>query len=400
MYSLLGLPNELLVHIAGHCKTKELSQLIRTCWRLHNLFNVHLYRRGLVGKPQALEQAVETRNQATAERFFEYTTPPPALLSTALIRVCERGDAVFARLLLDHGALPDGEPDTAQSMKGAPLLMAAIHRHLPLVEILLASGASPKVYSLGQKIMIIVHCTKLDGGSPAAPLNAKRDVPYDPRILHRLVQHGMDVISDPGIVGRALTQRCPPSVIGLLLDFGLDPNQPANVDERPLQRVFGRACGADEEECASFIRRCVQNGVEINARPPGGYTVLHMAVMYGRPLLVRTLIAAGADVNAPGQGGVTPLHVGPIHDKDNEDIIRALLDSGADMAAVDDAGKQRVLMRVINARNQPCMRLLLDRGIDLIPAVSASELMLVAVYLDDAPAVRRLLHECQDTDLM
>ncbi|KAL4914473.1 ankyrin repeat-containing domain protein [Aspergillus aurantiobrunneus] len=410
MHSLLYLPNELLLDIATSCNTQDLGRLTCTCWPLHNLLNLQLYRRGVQVQcdPPLLVYAAETRNPGTAQRVLQYTAPSPDTLSEALMRICKKeekgnskgneNDTTIARLLLAHGACPNTNQPGAGS---APLFTAALHRHLELVEILLEAGARATGYTLREITLLITHCTKLDDDADCAT-----ELPYDPRILQLLVQHGMHTDRNPSIVWRLLTQNCRPSVFGLLVDLGLlDPNLPKAPKDRPLYLVINEAWRGISEECAYFVRKCIEHGTDINIWQPGQPTLLHLAVLRNLPDVVRELIAAGAAVNARGRDGLTPLHQGRSgrYEDDDVDIAQTLLDAGADMAAVDDEGRQHVLMRVINSTtskraNYPCMRLLLDRGLERIPAVDPGELMLAAVYLDDVRAVRRIL-QCGDIDL-
>jgi len=81
----------------------------------------------------------------------------------------------------------------------------------------------------------------------------------------------------------------------------------------------------------------IDAGAEVDAKARTGYqTPLHLAVGSGHPDMVRLLIARGADVNARDEhlGGRAPLHLacdgGMLRDKAQVDIVRMLLENGAD----------------------------------------------------------------------
>lgn len=58
-------------------------------------------------------------------------------------------------------------------------------------------------------------------------------------------------------------------------------------------------------------------------------TCLHLAVQINNAEIVRALIEKGADVNAITDRGVTPLHLAIVK-KQPEDIIKVLIENGAD----------------------------------------------------------------------
>ncbi|KAL4924098.1 ankyrin repeat-containing domain protein [Aspergillus undulatus] len=395
MGSILRPPNELLLEVGIVSGTQELGRLTCTCRRLNRLLNVHLYRRGLEIDPPALFRAAETSNEAAANRVLEHTKPSSRGLYDALAKASEKGDETIVRLLIAHGAPAGNNPRGADE---TPLYFAAINRHLSVVQQLLAAGASPSIFHGHVVSTIIVRCTKVDHPSGDAPSAVDGEESFDPRILRLLVEHGLEVGVNPAIVRRAIRARCSLSVIGLLLELGLNPAYPG-YPVTLLRLVLRRVSRLADKHCAIFIRKCAEHGADVNH--PGHQTLLHMAAMRGMPASTRALIDAGAVVDARSRRGVTPLHSAPGNGAhDDVDVLRALLDGGADLAAGGDEGKQHALMRVINQNNQPCMRLLLDEGLRLAPSVSPSELILAAAYLNDISAVQRLLGEHGDADIL
>ncbi|BCS28270.1 uncharacterized protein APUU_61318A [Aspergillus puulaauensis] len=391
MDSLLCLPNEVLLEISIHCGITEMSQLTQTCWRLHDVLNPVLYRRFA---RRSLPHAAEHNNEATVERVFQYTIPRQHKLSRSLALACEGGHAAIVRILLAWGAPPNGLRRPCQPHY-KPLATAANSRRLEIVEILLASGARPTGYHPKMLAKIISHCTQSPtytdptGGSWRRPMD-------DPRILQLLVQHGMHIEPDSDILESALRENAPFATIGVLLDLGLDPNQPADVARRPLLEVVKQTNSRFEDDCVEVIHKCVQHGVDINARLPNGETVLHRAAAKPLPVVVRALLTAGADVNARDNRGTTPLNVRRHYSADLPDVPRTLLEGGADMAAVDNQGRAYVLENVIEEENKGSMRVLLDHGLESAPAVDVSDLMVTAVVLEDVSAVRRLVHNFPD----
>jgi len=95
---------------------------------------------------------------------------------------------------------------------------------------------------------------------------------------------------------------------------------------------FGRPLIHDVRD-AALLADLLESGLDPDAADPDGWTLL----MNTRDAaLARTLLAAGADPNARRRGGYTVLMAST--DKEPE-LIRLLLDAGADVYAVDEAGR-------------------------------------------------------------
>jgi ankyrin repeat protein len=88
-----------------------------------------------------------------------------------------------------------------------------------------------------------------------------------------------------------------------------------------------------------IIQILLAKGAAINAkRTEDGRTPLHEAVFYNYPDLVRLLIAKGADMNARDNGNDTALHIAAGYLEDGSETARILIDSGAQVNAVNGRG--------------------------------------------------------------
>jgi ankyrin repeat protein len=96
---------------------------------------------------------------------------------------------------------------------------------------------------------------------------------------------------------------------------------------------------------------------------PDGFTPVALAAFFGQPHAVNALIAAGADVTAAARN---PLKVQALHAAvagRKLDIVKAVLDAGADPNAQQQAGFRPMHEAGTNA-NRPLAELLLAHGAD------------------------------------
>lgn len=95
------------------------------------------------------------------------------------------------------------------------------------------------------------------------------------------------------------------TMVKLLLDLGVDPNEKDDGGHAPLYSV-GNQC--QTEGCESVVRALVAAGADVNAN--GGVkrcTALHMAARRGNVEVAQALLECGANIEAPDSRGDTPL---------------------------------------------------------------------------------------------
>eukprot|EP00043_Microstomoeca_roanoka_P030136 m.24847 g.24847 ORF g.24847 m.24847 type:complete len:125 (-) comp9754_c1_seq2:61-435(-) len=83
------------------------------------------------------------------------------------------------------------------------------------------------------------------------------------------------------------------------------------------------------------VRSAINKGADVNCKHPQGdnKTSLHFASQFGHLEIVRLLLQHGADANAPDGVGLTPLWYACQYG--HLDVIRLLLQHGADVNAPD-----------------------------------------------------------------
>ena len=101
----------------------------------------------------------------------------------------------------------------------------------------------------------------------------------------------------------------------------------------------------------------------VSEHAPDGFTPVALAAFFGQPLAVNALIAAGADVNAAAKN---PLKVQALHAAvagRKLEVVKAVLDAGADPNAQQQAGFRPMHEAGTNA-NRALAELLLAHGAD------------------------------------
>jgi ankyrin repeat protein len=103
--------------------------------------------------------------------------------------------------------------------------------------------------------------------------------------------------------------------------------------------------------------------VRVSEYAPDGFTPVALAAFFGQAAAVKALIAAGADVNAAAKNAlkVQALHAAVAGR--NLDIVKAVLDAGADPNAQQQAGFRPIHEAGTNA-NRALAELLLKHGAD------------------------------------
>ena len=290
-----------------------------------------------------------------------------------LVVACFQGHTEIVRLLIDAGADPDSpfEIDVAgEQVKqwGHPLWLAANRGHYEVVKLLIESGASPNtaVYASGNAVCwayqyghkrvadlmfqhgavadLLSYC--LTNNLPAIAEIVQRDTSERKELLWSAILAGnIDVVEmglrdnpqyddtkwfnlleqsvrgwrlgDLKINNEGFDRRNCITILGMLLEYGINPNLRNPRDERfnftILHHLAGKSCnsrtyGHTADEVVEFARMLLKHGADINAMEDKlKSTPLGWAARFGQKKLAEFLLECGADANIAGAPWATPL---------------------------------------------------------------------------------------------
>ncbi|KPJ78243.1 MAG: hypothetical protein AMJ54_04525 [Deltaproteobacteria bacterium SG8_13] len=297
----------------------------------------------------------------------------------ALFYACRIGDPELVRLLIEHGVrIDDPGPHTAS------LLKEAIRSGRPeVVAVLLESGADPNFKDHDGQTPLMIATSGADDRSVEVLLAAGADpsvTHYSGSALSRAVHAG-----ETGIVRLLLSVGANPAEISptgkTLLYTAVEKNLP---EIAALLRSAGSVPEKSSGEAASSsddlyraltrgkfqtLQRLLALGVPPDERDAKGRTLLARVCANGYPSLhhmpafhvARILVDSGADVNAVDHHGLTPLM--NTAGSGALDIAALLVTNGARVDAATEDG-QTALMIAAGKGHRDITALLLEAGAD------------------------------------
>ncbi|PSC73091.1 ankyrin repeat [Micractinium conductrix] len=228
--------------------------------------------------------------------------------ATPLHHACAGGHRSVAELLLEQGA----EVDCRAADGSTCLLAAAEAGHSHVVKALLRRGADPNAADAHG--LTPLAAALVDGHRRCAEALLAASAAPPPRAVHYAAHHGMARVLSKLLEGPAAAEI----------------NEADETGETPLLAAARRG----NQECVELL---LAAGAAADSANRGGLTPLMAASLFCHETVAAALLARGAGVSARDlTHRRTPLHWAAVADAAG--VARRLLDSGADVAAVDVQG--------------------------------------------------------------
>lgn len=225
--------------------------------------------------------------------------------STMLMHAAYLGSVATMGMLLDAGADVNG----ANNRKATALHWAVTDQ--AKLKLLLDRGANREAQTVDGRTALHLAATHPDGAGRVALLLEAGANPNAKNLV------GATPLFAAVVAGLAQTQ--------LMLAKGADVNARTGTGATALMAAAGR----DERIGALLIAK----GADVRARTKRGETALANAATGGFVETARLLIAKGADVNSTDYRGYTPLMHAAYMDDAKPEMIRLLLEKGANVRA-------------------------------------------------------------------
>ncbi|MBT7166502.1 MAG: hypothetical protein HN904_27210, partial [Victivallales bacterium] len=183
-------------------------------------------------------------------------------------------------------------------------------------------------------------------------------------------------------------------MVALLLKHGADPNAVLHGDSMLTQGLFIRRISP------GVLSLFAENGADFKRQDSQGNTFLHKALCYpyADPLLIPILLANGADPNTPDSRGEAPLRKAvDMHDPQAAEVVKLLIDHGADVNAKDSKGYTPLCRS--SAASEDVMLALVEGGADLAALGDREETpLLMAVRWYRFKAARAMIEKGADVN--
>jgi ankyrin repeat protein len=209
---------------------------------------------------------------------------------------------------------------------GFPIVAALCRNHIPVAELLLELGGRVDVRDARKRTVLHITIDRQDKGAIGA--------------VQFLLQHGADVNATCDDlwtplhlafhIGKLKAAR-------VLLAHQADVNARNNDGQTPLHLLSGWGAQKDEDDGSEDAKRLLESGANVNEKDKDNATPLHLASYYKRLEIVRVLLDLGANIDIVNNQGKTALQMAIVgNDRargNGVGVARLLLAQGAEVYA-------------------------------------------------------------------
>lgn len=293
---------------------------------------------------------------------------------TALMFAAERGHLEAVRILLEAGADVNLSDRPGKKLGKTPLMYGAESGHAEIIRLLLESGATVDaqnkrgetalLYAVWEKKVEAVRVLLEFGADPHK--KSWDDTPfvnatYAGREIAQLITEASKHKSSA--VGNAAQEEMLRSAsfsgnFELVRDL---IRQGTNINAPEQESGWTAFIYAAAKGSLDIVQILLAAGADVNAASYSGQTALSEAAYWGHLEIVNLLICVGADVNLHEIDDTTPLMKALMFGFGSFDIVKALLDAGAD-PNIRNNGGQTALDIALEKNNTAVAQILRQAG--------------------------------------
>jgi len=284
-----------------------------------------------IATPRIDEPPPTVGNLQGIGRAQDRKAPVPEGAMTPLLYAAREGRMDIAKMLVAKGAAVN----QAEAFGGTPLLLAILNGHTELAQFLLEQGGDPNTGDgFGRApLWAAVDYRNLDAAESSQTNGVVREPVLEliKALLNRGANPNVRTLVEPPtrrwMMPFGARQWVSPAgqtpfvraalagdvaVMRLLLEHHADPKIPSLAGTTALMAAAGvgwvpRQTYAESKAAQlEAVKLCVENGLDVNAADPKGYTALHGAAYRGMDDVVQYLVQKGAKLDAKDKDGRTP----------------------------------------------------------------------------------------------
>mmetsp|Transcript_34529 Transcript_34529/g.87190 ORF Transcript_34529/g.87190 Transcript_34529/m.87190 type:complete len:343 (+) Transcript_34529:15-1043(+) len=191
-----------------------------------------------------------------------------------------------------------------------------------------------------------------------------------------MARHPLSILCDFGGPIHVLAQMGQNQALGFLVQLGFSVDAPTFVGK--FTALHQAAAAGRDVTCAALVQ---QYGANVKAKDRVNRTPLHLAAsMSSSPTCIKCLVELKCPIDIRANSGATPLHLAAEADRLSKEGLEAILASGADANAQDEAGGS-ALQRLAFKGNEAAVKMMLEGGAkpDLATKSGATPLHLAAL---------------------